>query len=224
VSQSGSRKRRSSSSTDYSKWFRLAQDQATGALNQLLDLYRPLLLKLAQRQIAPELQAKVRPSDLVQATVWKATNAFSDSEFESRQRFERWLVTILKNEARNGRREFLRTRKRSILREQPLEAAETNPSLARLSAKLSSLNLDLAARREWQDVLRVALARLPKHYRYVLNARYLRNRDFATIATQLGRSYDGTRMLCRRALSQLRDQIESMQRNGEAPNHQTNES
>jgi RNA polymerase sigma-70 factor, ECF subfamily len=202
-----SKKRRRPSSAELSRWFHRAQQGEEGALQQLLALYRPLLLKLAQGQVTGALRRKVPPSDLVQTTVWNATRDFSPDKFDNRTAFLAWLTKILENEASTARRRYLQTKKRDISREQPLFAPQTQDWLVQLSASLSVS--DAAEAHRAQSIARVqaALRRLPAHYQLVLRLRYYEKLNFHSIAEQLERSYDGVRMLHNRALNRLAKEL-----------------
>jgi RNA polymerase sigma-70 factor (ECF subfamily) len=172
-----------------------------------LALYRPLLIKVAHQRLRGALRAKVAPSDLVQATLWKATQNFSGEEFEGRKGFLAWLITILKNEAADVRRRFVDAQKRDISRERPLFSAETQDWLNQLSASLSASDASRSARRETVEQLMSVLRRLPPHYQLVVRLRYYEKLDFGAIGDRLERSYNAARILHNRALKRLRDEL-----------------
>jgi RNA polymerase sigma-70 factor (ECF subfamily) len=207
MSDSAHKKRRRPSSAELSRWFHSACRQEAGALQQLLALYRPLLMKLAHQRLKGALRTKVAPSDLVQTTVWKATQNFGAEQFAGRSGFLAWLVTILKNEATDARRRYRVAKKRDVSRERPLFSAETQNWLNQLSASLSVSDAVLSERHETVEHLLAALQRLPPHYQLVLRLRFFDKLDFGAIGEKLERTCDAARVLNKRALKRLRREL-----------------
>lgn len=196
------------SSVELSKWFHRARNNAPGALEQLLLLYRPLLLKLAHQRLKKPLRVKVAPSDLVQSTMWKASGNFGKQSFEDRNAFVAWLTTILKHEAKDVYRRFQVAKKRDISRERPLLSAETKELLSRLSDRLANTTSGSCQPFEDVEKLVAALGQLPPHYQLVLKLRYYEKLKFVEIAQKLDRSADAVRVLHNRALRRLRDHLQ----------------
>lgn len=192
---------------ELSDCFRRACNHDAGALQQLLALYRGLLLKLAYQRLEGPLRTKVAPSDLVQTTVWKATQAFPSERFDNQKGFVAWLVTILKNEAADIRRRYGGAQKRDVSRERPLHAAEVQQWLNQLSATLSGGDATQFQTHETMERLSSAMARLPSHYQLVLHLRYFQKLTFPAIGVQLERSADAARVLHNRALARLRKEL-----------------
>ncbi len=170
-------------------------------------LYRPLLMTLARKRLRGPTRVKVAPSDLVQTTVWKATQSFGGEQFETRSGFLAWLVTILNNEAADVRRRFQDAQKRDVSRERSLFSPDTQRWLNQLSASLSASDATLAQRQESIEQLLSAVERLPSHYQLVLRLRYFDKLDFGAIGAKLERTYDAARILHNRALARLRDEL-----------------
>jgi RNA polymerase sigma-70 factor (subfamily 1) len=200
-------RRASSNSSELSAWFHRACRDEPGALQELLALYRPLLLKLANRQLKGALRVKVAPSDLVQITLWNATCGFKKQQFESRENLLAWLLAILKNETINVRRKYRLAKSRDLSRERPLFGEETQEWLSRLSASLSANGSTFSVGRETIDQLLQTIERLPPHYRLVIRLRYFEKLDFGAIGALLERSYDAARVLHSRAITRLRDEM-----------------
>lgn len=197
-------------SAELSRWFHAACRQEAGALQQLLALYRPLLMKLAHRRLKGALRTKVAPSDLVQTTVWKATQNFGDEQFAERRGFLAWLTTILKNEAADARRRYREAKKRDVSRERPLFSAETQKWLNQLSASLSISDEVRFGRHGTVEQLMAMVQRLPAHYQLVLRLRYYDKLDFKAIGEQLERTPDAARVLHNRALTRLRNELDEL--------------
>lgn len=204
---SSSAKRHRPDSSERSDWFHRARMREEGALQQLLALYRPLLMKLAHQRIKGALRAKVGASDVVQATVWKATQNFASQNFRERKGFVLWLITILKNEATDICR-LHEAEKRKISRERSLFSPETKHWLSRLSASLSAADsIDLPRGCTLEELL-AALEQLPPHYQLVLRLHYYQRLKFKAIGVVLERSADAARVLHNRALIRLRSELD----------------
>ena len=174
-------------------------------------------MKLAQQRIQGALRVKVAPSDLVQSTVWKATQNFSAEEFADRNGFLAWLVTILKHEAADLRRRYREAQKRDLSRERPLFSPETQQWLSRLSASLSVSDACTSPRGDILEELLAALDRLPTHYQLVLRLRYYQRLKFEAIGRKLGRTADAARVLHNRALKKIRDELARERLGDESP-------
>lgn len=216
MARSASRKRRPNSE-ELSRWFCRARERDPAALQQLLMLYQPLLMKLAQQRLKGPVRTKVAPSDVVQATIWKATREFEVQKFADRGGFLAWLVTILKHVAIDEQRRFRTSQKRDISLERPLDSAETQEWLHRLSVTLSGMN-DAASSRHVASVSEVlqALESLPPHYQLVIHLRYFERLKFEEIGKKFDRSADAVRVLHNRVLRKLREML-TVQQEPEPP-------
>lgn len=172
-------------------------------MQKLLDVYRPLLTYLASRQLRGALRSKVGASDLVQTTVWKATQKFADEQFANRQGFHAWLLIILDHAAADLRRRFFDAQKRDVSRERSLASPEMEAWLQRLSTKISPTDAAMDAADTMQRVT-AALEQLTPHYRLVLRLRYFERLSFVEIGKQIDRPSDAARMLHNRALARLK--------------------
>jgi RNA polymerase sigma-70 factor (ECF subfamily) len=204
------RKRSRPNSSELSRWFHRACEREEGALQELLKLYRPLLLKLARDRLKGALRTKVAPSDLVQSTIWKATQEFTPEKFRGRSGFLSWLIAILQNEATSTHRHYYKTKKREVSRELPLSNPKTHDWLKQLSASISISDAAKSRRADVIERMQAALKRLPRHYQLVLRLRYFEKQDFHRIAARLDRQYDAVRMLHNRALVRLKKELDEL--------------
>ena len=202
MSSPSPKKPSSSATSARSHWFDRAIEGDSEAVAQLLTLYRPLLLKIANRSIDASIKAKVGPSDIVQLTMASAARDFSAARFANQTSFAGWLVEILRNEVSTVYRRFCGTLKRDISRERPLFSSEAQEGLAQLSASLSEAGRD--ERHDRIQRVQAAMELLPQHYRLVLRLRYIEGLSFHEVAEVFERSYDGARMLHARALKALK--------------------
>lgn len=203
-------KRPRPNSSELSRWFHRACERREGALQQLLALYRPLLLKLARDRLKGPLKTKVAPSDVVQSTIWKATQKFAPEKFRGRAGFLSWLTKILQNEATSAHRHYRETKKRDVSREQPLSNPKTHDWLKQLSASISASHAERSRQNDAIERLRAVLKSLSPHYQLVLQLRYYEKQDFHQIAARLDREYDAVRMLHNRALARLKKYLDDL--------------
>src|SRR4051812_26104880 len=102
---------------DVGHWLELARSGSREALGQVLDICRGYLILVAQRQLAPELQAKGGASDLVQDTFMEAQRDFAQFQGKSEEELLAWLRTLLLHNVGNFARRYRNTTMRAIDRE-----------------------------------------------------------------------------------------------------------
>ncbi len=164
-------------------------------LGNLLQGYRPYLLRIANAELPHWLQAKAGSSDLVQDTLIEAISCFARFRGVTSGELQGWLRTILLRQVAQVTQLYAATRKRQVQREVPLipdglAADQSSPS-------------GPVRRQEQAEVVRQALGRLPEHYQQVLVWREWDDLSYEDIATRLGRSVDAVRMLWLRALERF---------------------
>jgi RNA polymerase sigma-70 factor, ECF subfamily len=129
-----------------------------------VESYRSYLLLLARLQLAPELQGKLDPSDLVQQTLLKAHQ--SGGQFRGSSEAERvaWLRAILANTLTDALRKFA---PRAGKRERSLEAAldQSSRNLESILAADQTTPSQRMIRREQLIRLADAIAQLPDDQR-----------------------------------------------------------
>jgi RNA polymerase sigma-70 factor (subfamily 1) len=193
-----------------SRWFKAAQGGQAAAIAQLLEAYRPLLLKLANAQLDHELRQKSAASDLVQNSLIKATLAFPTCRFKDVQDVISWLREILANEITTAYRRYRKAKKRDARRERPINSAHSRMWIDYLS--IHSRTDDSATLSRQDDIrrVRVALDRLPPHYRQVITWRVVEELKFTKIAAKLDRTEDAVRMLSNRAMKRLEIELRKL--------------
>lgn len=186
-------------------WLAEARAGSNEALGKLFESCRSYLLLVANQELGADLQAKINPSDLVQETFLEAKQAFPRFEGASEAELMAWLRRILLNNLANVTRHYRGTRRRQLQRELGLNGNDVQEPID-LPAAAPSPSEQLLAR-EQAAALEAALARLPEHYRVVLQLRHQESRSFVEIGDALGRSADAARMLWARAVEQLREEM-----------------
>lgn len=178
----------------------------SGALGQLLELYRNYLDLLARLHVDRRLQGKIDPGDLVQETFLEAHRDFGQFRGSSEAELAAWLRRILATNLANLVRAYYGTQRRDLHLERDLADALDRSSRALdggLMAVQSSPSQQ-AARREQAVLLADALRQLPETYREVIVLRHLEGLKFPEIAERLGRTEEGVKKTWARALARLR--------------------
>lgn len=191
------------------QWVQQARGGSTEALGLLLEACRPYLLLIANRQLQPEVQRKVGPSDLVQETFLKAQRHFERFQGATEDELLAWLRRILYNDLLNIVRHYTGTDKRRLGREVGLATEDSAGPLANtLVDPALSPDSELIAREQAGEV-RQALSQLDEDYRQVILWRNWENLSFEEIGQRLGRSAEAARKLWTRAVDELAQILET---------------
>ncbi len=168
-----------------------------------VESYRSYLLLLARLQLAPELQGKLDPSDLVQHTLMKAHQ--NNGQFRGSSEAERvaWLRRILANTLTDALRRFA---PRAGKREHSLEAAleQSSRNLESMLAADQTTPSQKMLRHEQLIRLADAIAQLPDDQRLAVELRHLQGLATTEIAQKLNRSVSAIGGLLQRGLRALR--------------------
>ena len=173
----------------------------------LLELYRPYLLAIANDELDPVLRAKAGPSDLVQETLIRATNQLPERIHDDEAEFRNWLRKLLVGRMDALRQRYRRTAKRQIRRERSLEDIDVQEFLKGLAIASDHTPGSRALAKEREALVKQALKRIPRGYRQVI---LWHNRDglgWPAIAQKLERSPDAARMLWSRAVKKLAQEL-----------------
>jgi RNA polymerase sigma-70 factor (ECF subfamily) len=190
---------------DQDRWQRLLREAQAGsqkALGELLEGSRRQLLHAANRALPDELRAKAEASDLVQDTFLEAHQSFRFFRGQTYEDLLGWLRRILHNNCLNFVRDYRDRGKREVSREIPLPGEGERQGAEPLVADDPSPSSD-AGHREDADALRQAIARLPPHYREVIQLRHFDGLSFAEVARRMGYSEEAARKIWSRALERL---------------------
>src|SRR4051812_405648 len=193
---------------------RLIEQAAGGddeARQQLLARHRARLHRMIAVRMDRRLSARVAPSDLVQEVLIDAARALSDYLRRRPLPFYAWLRQFAWDRLLKLHRHHIRTRKRSVDREQqwalPLPGGSVMELARRLVASGTSPSRRLV-RDELRDRLRVALALLSERDREVLVLRHLEQLSTAEVAAVLGISVGAVMTRHTRALERLRNLLD----------------
>jgi RNA polymerase sigma-70 factor (ECF subfamily) len=170
-----------------------------------LERFRDFLSLLARLQVAPRLHGKVDLSGVVQLTLLELHRTFDQFQAWDEVQKAAWLRKILAHNLTDEVRK-LRTARRDVARERPLEA-HMERSSARLEAWLAADQTSPSQRAvRHEQLLRLAesLARLPEDQRTAVELHHLRCYAVAEVARQMGRSDGAVGALLVRGLKKLR--------------------
>lgn len=184
-------------------WLRDARDGSREALGQLLEACRLYLLKVANDQLDPALEAKLSPSDIVQETFLEAQRDFGGFQGRTEDEWRAWLRRLLLNNLISATRSYRNTNKRQLGRELRVDDA----ALANLADSGNSPAAPLRQREQCESVGN-AIRQLPEHYRDVIIWRNYERLSFDDIGQRLGKSAEAARKLWARALEQLQQLLE----------------
>lgn len=196
-----------------SELIRRCQAGESGAREQLFARYRHYLYVLAQAQLGRRLRIKCAPSDLVQQTLLEAHRDFADFQGRHEGELLAWLRRILAHNLFNEARHY-GARQRDAEREVSLDQVragvdDSSAALERCLAANGPSPSEAALRHEAAIRLADALARLPEDYQTVLLLRVFEELPAEEVARRMGRSAGAVRMLQMRALTALRQEMET---------------
>jgi RNA polymerase sigma-70 factor (ECF subfamily) len=185
-----------------------AVDSPQAALGELLNAYRPFLLAIAEAQVDGELRPKVSPSDLVQETIIEARRDFHQGSFENGPQLEAWLRTMLANNLADARKKYRQAAKRDIRRERSVHDSRVQQLLDRVVQQEYVRSAHDDHRQAIRDRLARALKRLPREKRTIILWVHMKGMSLHDIAERVGKKYDATRQFWKRALLQLKQELE----------------
>ena len=178
------------------------------ALGRILEACRLYLLRVANRELDSDVQAKGGASDLVQESFLRAREAFGGFRGSTEAELLAWLRRILVNDAANFKRHYRATDKRQVSREVGLDDGGTGLRAFQEVTSDAPSPSSLFARDEATEKLAEVLQRLPDDYRQVIVLRYWKHYSFAEIGEQMGRSANAIRKLWLRAIERMHGEWE----------------
>lgn len=184
-------------SDESQRLLRQARDGDDSALWRLSEQLRPYLKGIVRRNLGPDLVSKVDDSDVVQQSMIRAVNKFSDFRGATVAEWQAWLIAIAQNEARNTVR-FWHQQRRDAFRERP------NDSQKRSDARADqSTPSQIVVRRERAAQLMSAIAQLNEDQQQLITWRHFENLSHQEIANRLGISEAAVRQRWKSVLDKL---------------------
>ncbi len=182
------------------RWIVEARGGSRTALERLLEACFPYLLAVAKRELCAALRPRLDPVDVVQDTLLKAWQNFTQFRGETETDLLAWLRQILRNNLANERREHIQSGVRSIQREVRLVKIVALLLLGDHGNESESPDGRTLAQYE---ALGLALRRLPERYRQVLHLHTQEEMTFAQVGERLHCSAEAARKLWKRAAEKL---------------------
>jgi RNA polymerase sigma-70 factor (ECF subfamily) len=185
---------------------REAQGGNRQAAEELLERYRPRLLRMIRCRLDPRLKARVDESDVAQETLALANRDLPNYRPQPQVPFYAWLRKIAWRQLLRASRRHVHTQGRTVLKEQQLGWEHSRRALTRQLATNSTPSQQLMGA-ELEQRVAVALEELSEWDRELLVLRYLERLSTAEIAALLEISPTACRVRLVRALERLRHRL-----------------
>ena len=187
-----------------------AREGDASGLWRASEAMRPYLRAVAGGVLRGRIAGKVDVSDVVQQSLLASIERFGQFRGDTRGEWQKWLVVIVRNEARNLLRYWHQDR-REVAKEAAtagsqvlLGQGDEDAQGPRLPGDSPSPSRQVARREDASRILQV-LDRLPHEYREVLKLRHLEGLSHQEISTRLGKSPAAVRQTWVRALRRMRE-------------------
>jgi len=171
---------------------------------------RPYLRAVAAGVLRGRVSGKVDASDVVQQSLMASIERFEQFRGTTRGEWQRWLVVIVRNEAKNLLRYWHQDR-RGVHQEDAIagslrvqRADVATGAERRLESEEESPSQRMQRREDASRLLQL-VDRLPVEYREVVRMRHLEGLSHEEIASQLGKSPAAVRQTWVRALRRMRE-------------------
>ncbi len=189
----------------------LLQTARTGdesAMNALMNRHRDALRQMVQMRLDKAIAARLDASDVVQDVLVEANHRIQDYLANPTMPFHLWLRQLAKDQLIDMHRRHRVAARRSVDREQPMNAAFADQSSMDLAAQLKDHELTPAAatiRKELERRFQAALDELNEDDREVMLMRHQEHLSNSEVAEALGLSQAAAGMRYLRAVRRLRE-------------------
>ena len=181
------------------------------AVNGLLDRHRDSLRRMIALRMDRQLVRRVDASDIVQDVLVEAHRRLDTYLENPVMPFHLWLRQMAKDRMIDAHRRHRGAARRSIDREQPLQAQRLDQSTLDLAAQLVDRELTPAAAATWQELQRrfyQATDQLDEQDREVVLMRHFEQLSNGETAESLGLSAQAASMRYLRAMRRLRSLLD----------------
>jgi RNA polymerase sigma-70 factor (ECF subfamily) len=178
------------------------------AVNNLMDRHREALRKMVNMRLDRAVAARVDASDVVQDVLLEASQRMSDYVKNPSMPFHLWLRQLAKDRLIDMHRRHRAAQRRSVDREQRLNANYSDQSSLDLAGQLRDHELTPAAatiRRELETRFMTALQDLAEDDREIILMRHQEHLSNSEVAEALSLSQPAAGMRYLRALRRLRE-------------------
>jgi RNA polymerase sigma factor (sigma-70 family) len=145
----------------------------------------------------------------VQETIIEARHDFRQGAFDRGEQLAAWLRAMLLNNLADARKKYRQTAKRDIRRERSVHDSRVQELLDRVVQQEFARNAHDEYRQAIRDRLARALKRLPREKRAIIVWVHMKGISLSEIAQRVNKSYDATRVFWKRALKQLKQELEN---------------
>ena len=174
------------------------------ALGQIVSRLRSYLLLVAEQGLGNSVRAKFSASDVFQFSMLEAQQSIESFHGNSEAELRHWLKKIVIHNLTDQARRFTDTQSRDVNR----EVGIIDSQIAFHSPKSETPSRHIRRKEEDEELLR-AVARLPPMQRQVLEARHRDGQTYEQIAKTLQISEVSARRQWSQAVAQLRQWLES---------------
>jgi RNA polymerase sigma-70 factor (ECF subfamily) len=203
-----------SSSAEAMRLIRRAVDGDRSAIDELLARHRPQLRRMVAVRMDSRLKARFDPSDVVQTVLAEAAQKMVSFQ-KSPDEFYPWLRQLAWDELARLHRDHIRTKKRSVTREQnDWQARVADESIAQLVDHLATRQLGPGSRLihdELRARVRAAIEELAPQDREVLMLRFLEQLGIRETAIALGLTESAVKSRQFRAIERLSKLLSELQ-------------
>jgi RNA polymerase sigma-70 factor (ECF subfamily) len=182
------------------------------ALWRASDDVRPYLRAVAAGILRERLAGKVDVSDVVQQGMLAGVERFDQFRGTTRGEWQKWLVVIVRNEARNLLRYWHQDR-RHIAKEDAVSGSraisandDEEKAAPRLPGPAPTASKQMVMREEASRMLE-GLGQLPSEQQRVIEMRHFEGLGHKEIAARLGKSEAAVRQIWVRALKRLKETV-----------------
>jgi RNA polymerase sigma-70 factor (ECF subfamily) len=187
-----------------------ARQGDAGAVERLLTVHREPLRRMIDLRLDPALAARVDASDIVQDVLIEAHRRLQDYLRKPSMPFHLWLRHIAKDHIIDAHRHERLAQRRSIDREQSLNANRPGESSLDWAAQFFDAEMTpatAAMRQEMERKVQAAIEQLDPDDREIILMRYVEQLSNQDVADTLGVSEAAASMRCLRAVRRLQSML-----------------
>ncbi len=179
--------------------------QSNAALESLLSLARPRLLRLVALRMSNRMGRRLDAEDIVQETLVTAARRFDEFKANRRVPVFVWLRGLAIERIIEANRQHLGAAKRSLRREESKQQwlNHSSSELLKQWALDSKSPSQIISDRQRADDLKQALQELPENYREIIVLRFFESLTIAETAASIGCTVSNAKVLQFRALKRL---------------------
>lgn len=178
-------------------------------IDDLLQQYRPRLLRMVAMRMDHRVAGRFDPSDVVQETLIEVTRRLDEYSRNRTVPFYVWLRQVAIDRLLDLYRRHLRTKTRSVLRESPTWT-EVSSQFSERFVGSDTNPCERLSRQEIRLQVNEGLRNLKSDDRELLLMRYSEQKSVPEIAAVLNVHINAVKSRLRRALERLHDQLHSV--------------